>query len=238
MNKNFVIYGERNSGTNYLETILTGRSYHIDYHIRAFDIPVVNKSHGDNIDNIFGDKHFFGFHDEHIKKANNTIFIAIVRNPYDWIVALHNSKHHIPPDNHDIVNFLTNEWYSIKTDINHKNYGKEFIGDRNFNSINSQDNSLPKRYKNIFEMRSCKINFLYHKLKQMAKNYEFIKYEDLCFDPWSIVTEWALKYNLPLNMPILEPIDKQPYQIESKIKEIIDNNIDWEIENQIGYFRK
>ena len=230
VNKSFVIYGERNSGTNYLETILTGESHHLYHDISAFEIPCDNSSVLEKRPSIFGAKHFFGYYDEKIKTASNVIFIGIVRNPYDWIMGLSRTLHHIPTENHDIISFLTNEWYSIEHNKKHVDYGKEKIQDRNFKN--------GMRYKNIFAMRNKKLSYLHNTMPAIAENYEFIRYEDLCQDPWSIVTRWSKKYNLPLNMPILQPINKEPYHIEPEIKKIIDNNIDWEIENQIGYFRK
>lgn len=227
-NKSFVIYGERNSGTNYLETLLTGKSYHLHHHVAAFDINLINPSAIESeFKNLFGHKHFFGFHSDAIKKADNTIFIGIVRNPYDWIMALNKSLHHIPPVNHKIKNFLLNEWYSIHHDKKSKFYGKEKLNDRDF------DTEL--RYKNIFAMRSKKLKYLYHTMPKIANNYDLIRYEDLCTDPWSIITEWSDRYHLSLNMPIMHPIKKEPYKIDSKIKKIIDNNLDWYIENKIGY---
>lgn len=237
--KSFVIYGERNSGTNYLETVLTGQSYHLFYPQPAFmNIPVLNKSSPKEqrkdpakkhivSKNEFGHKHFFGFYDQNIKIASNVIFIGIVRNPYDWIIALNRDKHHIPPENYDIVNFLSNEWYSIDHNKKSKNYGKELMTDRDFET--------GVRYENIFKMRSKKLRYLYHTMPNIAKNYELIKYEDFCNDPWSIVTEWSNKYRIPMKMPIMEPIEKKPYHIEPEIKQIIDEGIDWDIENSIGY---
>jgi len=222
MIKNFTIYGERNSGTNYLETVLTGKSRKYSRDDYAFKIPLVWH---------YGFKHFFGHHTEQIKnKGDHTLFIGIVRNPYDWIMALSRTKHQVPKENHDIKNFLANEWYSIFTNPKKDNHGSERVDDRDFET--------GLRYKNIFALRSKKFRYLYETMPTIAKNYEFIKYEDLCNDPWSIVTKWSKKYNLPLNMPIIKPIKKEPYHIEPDIKKIIDDNIDWQIENEVGYFKR
>ena len=229
INKSFVIYGERNSGTNYLETILTGQSYHISSNMPAFDCLVLNPSRID-MKCKYGHKHFFGFYDKEIQEADTSIvFIGIVRNPYDWIKALNNGiKHHIPPKNYPMLNFLSNQWYSIDHDPESPTYGNELLEDRDFET--------GLRYENIFKIRSKKLRYLYHTMPTIAKNYEFIKYEDLCSDPWSFVTHLSLKYNIPLKMPILEPIIKDPYYFSCEIKQIIDDNIDWDIENEIGYF--
>jgi len=232
--KSFVIYGERNSGTNYLETILTGESYHLYHDTSAFEIPCDNSSVEGKSLSIFGSKHFFGYHDDQIKsEGRSNIFIGIIRNPYDWLVACNKDKHHIPPENHEIKDFLTNEWYSIEHGEKNKDRGKEKIEDRNFKN--------GMRYKNVFEMRSAKIKYLCQTmpiLTKKTKNYELIKYEDLCFDPWSIITEISKKYLLPMNMPIMEPIEKNPYEIDPEIRQIIDNNIDWKTETLAGYARR
>ena len=230
VNKSFVIYGERNSGTNFLETLITGQSYHLSHNIAAFDIPVINSSTKQYFRSDYGHKHFFGFHDEEIKTASNVIFIGIVRNPYDWIMGLSRTLHHIPTENHDIISFLTNEWYSIQHNKESTNYQKEIFRDRDF--------CTGLRYKNIFAMRNKKLSYLHNTMPAIAENYEFIRYEDLCQDPWSIVTRWSKKYNLPLNMPILQPIKKEPHHIEPEIEQIINEGIDWDIENCVGYYKK
>ena len=90
-------------------------------------------------------------------------------------------------------------------------------------------------------MRSAKIKYLCQtmpSLTKKTKNYELIRYEDLCFDPWSIIAKISKKYFLPMNMPIMEPIEKNPYEIDPDIKQIIDNNVDWRAESLVGYARR
>lgn len=231
--KYFVIFGERNSGTNYLEAILTGRSFFLDHPLSAFDLPVLNPSYDSDskLENKFGSKHFFNHRlDQNIKDSGSKIiFIGIVRNPYDWIMALNRDKHHIPPENYDIKDFLSNEWYSIDHDKKSKTYGEELMEDRDFPS--------GLRYKNIFDLRKKKLDYLLNTMPKIATNYELVRYEDLSYDPWSIVTEWSNKYKLPLNMPFLPPKKRKVYEIESEIKQIIKENIDWEIEERLAYFK-
>jgi len=222
MINNLSIYGERNSGTNYLETVLTGKSRKYSRDDYAFKIPLVWH---------YGFKHFFGHHTEQIKKnGDHTLFIGIVRNPYDWIMALSRTKHQVPKENHDIKNFLANEWYSLFDTPNNDNYGLEIMNDRDFDT--------GFRYKNIFALRSKKLRYLYETMPTIAKNYELIKYEDLCKNPLLILESWSDKYNLELNTNFIQPIKKDPYKIEPEIKKIIDDNIDWQIENEVGYFKR
>lgn len=235
INNRFVIYGERNSGTNYLEVVLSGQSHFLSYPNSAFNADVINASVSRKYLNFYGNKHFFGWFDENIKQAKNIIFIGIARNPYDWIAALYRKKHHIPPENHEIKNFLTNEWYSVQHDPDDPSYGQELMDDRNFHTgILRVKPGL--RYKNIFEMRSTKLKYLFETMPLLSTNYEFIKYEDFISNTMNILTQWAKKYNLELNQSFMPAIKKEPYKIPEDIKDIIDDGIDWEIENKVGYY--
>ena len=76
MLKKYTIYGERCSGTNYLENIININ----------FDV---------NITWEYGWKHFFGFQDDLLKNSDDTLFICIVKNLPDWINSLYRQPHHL-----------------------------------------------------------------------------------------------------------------------------------------------
>lgn len=112
MIKKVTIYGERCSGTNYLEELLT----------ENFDVTLVWD---------YGWKHFFGFNE--LKNTDGVLFIGIVRNLHDWINSLYKKKHHLPKDNtKDVNSFLNNEFYSVDKD------NKEIMNDRNIYAKNSR----------------------------------------------------------------------------------------------------
>lgn len=112
MIKKVTIYGERCSGTNYLEELLT----------ENFDVTLVWD---------YGWKHFFGFNE--LKNTDDVLFIGIVRNLHDWINSLYKKKHHLPKDNtKDVNSFLNNEFYSVDKD------NKEIMNDRNIYTKNSR----------------------------------------------------------------------------------------------------
>ena len=56
----YTIYGERCSGTNYLQDVIE----------RNFDVELTWE---------YGFKHFFGFQEEQLKKSDDTLFICIIR---------------------------------------------------------------------------------------------------------------------------------------------------------------
>ena len=95
----FTIYGERCSGTTYLEQI-------------------INLNFKADITWEYGWKHFFGFHD--LTNSDDTLFICIVRNPYDWINSFYKYQYHLPIQFKNKFNFLNNEFYSINKNLKPK----------------------------------------------------------------------------------------------------------------------
>ena len=73
--KKITIYGERCSGTNYLEELL----------LLNFEVEIIWD---------YGWKHFFGFND--LNNSDDVLFIGIIRNIYDWINSFFREKHHLP----------------------------------------------------------------------------------------------------------------------------------------------
>lgn len=205
--KEFQLYGERHSGTNFLEGSIKNI---FDLHQTSF----------------FGGKHFMGFaKPEVISYARHTLFVGIVRNPYDWILAMEYLPHHIPKANKkSVLDFITNEWYSVN------NTGGEIKGDRNFLKSN-----LP-RYKNIFEMRKTKTYYLSHMMPLVASNYVFLTFEDLLLNYENTIRIIGSRFNLPIKGHFLEvrPLIKRSFPSDD-IKQLITNNLDWSVENSIGY---
>ena len=156
MLKKYTIYGERCSGTNYLQNIMN----------LNFNIKLTHE---------YGKKHFFGFQDEKLKKSDDTLFICIVRNPVDWVNSLYREKYHIAKHlRKNITDFLNKEFYSYNDKHSGLIDGSEIIEDRNIYT--------GKRYKNIFELRHTKIKWMMEELPNKVKNYIFIKHEDLLYD--------------------------------------------------------
>lgn len=152
MIKYFSVYGERCTGTNFLEQAI----------IENFQIELVWHYHY---------KHFFGFYDftkknSIIEDDNEVLFLGLVRDPVYWIDSFFKKKHHIPKENRiNIQLFLNNEFYSVNEDK------KEIMEDRHIET--------GERYKNIFELRYIKNDYLINKIKTKVNNYLLIRYEDL-----------------------------------------------------------
>lgn len=150
--KKVTIYGERCSGTNYLEQLL----------LQNFDIEIVW---------AYGWKHFFGFNN--LDNTDDVLFIGIIRNIVDWINSLYREKHHLPPEiTANIDSFLTNSFYSFRNDSKNQLTTDEIMTDRHIETN--------ERYKNIFESRYVKNKFLVDTMPKLVKNYCLITYDDLC----------------------------------------------------------
>jgi hypothetical protein len=188
MIKFVTIYGERCSGTNYLAALLTTN----------FDVDVCWKH---------GWKHFFGFND--LSTSDDTLFVGIIRNPYDWINSLYREKHHLPLINTSCVDsFLNNEFYSIFKD------GREIMSDRNIYT--------KKRYKNIFDMRHTKNKFLIEDMPKLVKNYLLITHESLLYDFTNTMNKLTNK-GLHIKSNITFPLNIIHYK-QQKHKLFIVNN--------------
>lgn len=177
MIKKVTVYGERCSGTNYLQQLL-----HTN-----FDVEII---YG------YGGKHFFGFCD--LSNSENILYIGIVRNIYDWINSLYREKHHLPTcltENEDT--FLENEFFSVEDN------GDEIMCDRNIYT--------KERYKNIFELRHVKNQYLIHDLPSLVKNYMLITYEDLIQHFKDIMNE-ICSFNLPIKNNIEFPLNVYYYK--------------------------
>lgn len=200
---NVTIYGERCSGTNYLENLLNIN----------FDIDITWN---------YGWKHFFGFQDKSLKNSDDTLFICIVRNPVDWVNSLYRKPHHLCDENcRSIENFLTKRIISYKFNsktfqkTNNDNQGKEILEDRNIYTKN--------RYQNIFELRHTKLQWMIEDLPKKVKNYIFIKHEDLLYnfnETLYKIKNKGLKIKENINFPInTDRYKKQNYKYVKKVNQ-------------------
>tara|TARA_B100000886_G_scaffold339800_1_gene306425 strand:+ start:5772 stop:9152 length:3381 start_codon:yes stop_codon:yes gene_type:complete len=197
--KKYTIYGERCTGTNYLENIIN----------MNFDV---------NITWEYGWKHFFGFQDDKLKNSDNTLFICIVRNLPDWINSFYREMHHLPlryknnmSEEEKIDEFLNKEFWSFFDNNGNRDISKEIMEDRNMYT--------GERYKNIFELRNTKIKWMIEDLPNKVKNYIFIRYEDLENNFEKILLEIKDKgleikknINFPLNTTIYKSQEDKVFQ--------------------------
>lgn len=162
------IFGERCSGTNYLEELVTAN----------FDVEICWN---------FGWKHFFNI--DTIKRGvqhnnNDTsdiLFICIVRNVKDWLNSLYKTPHHLPQCmlHKGVDYFLSSTAYSVDT-LSVKEDGSNDVFAKEIEKKDDWHIYSNVRYKNIFELRYTKIKFLTLDLPRLVQNVFYIRHEDLC----------------------------------------------------------
>jgi len=236
--KKFAILGERCTGTNCLEEAIL-KNFVIDYTAE------------------FGNKHFFCYNNYNKRDSNDTLFIGIVRNPIYWLNSFSKELHHVSSVNKaSLQNFLFNEFYSVETIkeetnffgnkllLNNKlNYNqKEIINTRDLNYLNG------KKYKNIFELRKVKQNFLIKLMPFKVKNFILINYEDILYNFEITMNIIKNKFHLKQKLSNFEKVTKYKKSITYNfIKQrditfsvdtikLIWKNLDIQQENALGYF--
>ena len=193
--QNFTIFAERHCGTNFLEKWIN----------KSLNIPVTWK---------YGWKHFWAHHEKTIPYSNNTLFIGIVRNPYNWIAAMYKNPYHIIlKPKITLLNFMNCKIISID---------------------NKTGDLLEQEYNNIFHLREIKNNHLLNTMPNICKNYLLLNYEslfhiDIIFD--AIVSNFKLsQYSFFSNNFI-----QSHYTLGELEVDTINKNINWTTENLLNY---
>lgn len=217
--KRFTIMGERCSGTNYIQKLFLKNVFNAD------------------ITWNYGWKHWFGFYDfKNDEYENETLFIGIIRDPIEWINSLYANKHHIPTENYDIDNFLFNKWYSIDNEGNEINYENTIYRDINY--------ITNKNFKNIFELRKLKNEYLKSILPNKVHNYVLINYDNFMLHPEknfnALCDYFSLSYekieNIELNCYDNATLFRKRELIISKhYIDKIKENLDLEQEESLGF---
>ena len=239
----FTIFGERCSGTNYLEQVITS-NFEIKY---SSDIC---------------NKHFFCFNNYNNIDTSKTLFIGIVRNPIYWLNSFSKELYHVPEINRQpLKSFLFNEWYSVLNEqpdkpTNHFNENtiltnKRFITNAN-PLINKKDFNYKtgQKCKNIFELRKIKNQYLMEKMPEMfPNNYIFINYENLLYKFEETMGEIKRRFNLRprysqfVNVKKYKKTDNYSFVNQRSITfnpqtiDLIWKNLCMEQENLLGYFK-
>lgn len=230
------IYGEMHSGTNYLEMLLKNNFP---------KTPVFSGLSPKK--RIFSQKHFpawftkpLSYHsslgiDERfwtLDNSKDTLFIVIVRDPYNWVRALYKRPYHI----RQARTFSA----FIKRDVQFK------ISKDRINAIDLNPET-GKFFSNPLTMRSAKLaNILY--LPQKVSHCFFINYESLRDYPQQVLDEIAQRYSVAKNRQFV-PIKtykstekvytgSRYFPISEKDLTFINSQIDWSIEEKFGYKQK
>jgi len=214
--KNYTIFGERHSGTNLLEKVMRSYGLPLTYNIGAGGEPAHFK-------------HWFGHDMDVIRNNKDTLFIGIVRNPYDWIMAMFKKPYHVKKEiTKDFESFITKEWSSWHDNFprGHEYYWKEILRDRN--PISGE------RYENIFQLRAVKNKYLSN-LHKLTNNCIRVRYEDLTddFDTFFSKPMESFGFNKLDKPDYIHKKDNYPMEYD-QVK-LINDGVIWETEAPFGY---
>ncbi len=165
---NFVLLGERCSGTNIIEA-------------------AVQLNASCSASQAAGFKHFPNLPDaETASRLRDLPVIVVVRHPVEWAKAMYAHPWHAAPHllSVNFSEFLRAEWYSVWNEQafvppDDPRYGKEMMSDR--------DPFTGQRYENLLRMRSGKMK-LFLELASAAKTRVVVRLEDYAKNPTEVIS--------------------------------------------------
>ena len=220
------LYGQRCSGTNYLQRLIEQ------------NLP------GLKVSFCFGYKHSTpkNLHQPH----DDCLFCVIYRDPYTWLQSLHQNAWHAHPRMRDapFSEFIRLPWHCIYdhescTPPDDPMYGKEMMHERH------PESGL--RYANVMQMRSDRIR-RWQFLSARVKHFWWVQYESLCRLPELMIDDLAeaagrrrcrpfrpvIQYKGIRSCPAYVP--KRYAPISTADRAFITAELNWRVENRIGYF--
>ena len=179
------IYGERNTGTNYLEQLLL-----LNYEVKSLkylpDTKVGFLLKYETCVGLFYEMNknkFLGW--KHGKQKINSInkyadqelvVIGIIKNPYSFIKSLNKRPYHNRKrKNLDLKTFVSKGWQTI-----------------------IRDNCMFKKYKTPVDLWNDKSRSLLSMSSKINKDHFLLKYEDLVSDPEKMIMDIGKKTGLEL----------------------------------------
>lgn len=168
------IFGERCSGTNFLESLLRNNFPSIEITWR------------------FGWKHFFP--KQPLIDTAHCLFIVIHRDPFDWLQSFHKKPHHAAPALKRISfsKFIRHEWWcewreSTGIERGDPAYGAEMMFERNPDTGD--------RFITPMQLRTAKIRH-WAALENEVENIKYVSYGRLILDQEGWLTELSRQFFL------------------------------------------
>ena len=145
----YIIYGERNSGTNYLQKLIEINYNSLNYYNKKDNIEIHN--------NLW--KHCLPNYSENFYNTDIVIFV-IRRDIYSWLLSMYKKPYHLEINYSNFKDFVLNKNISNYVfNINNVHYYTE--------------------YNDIIELYQEKYNYYENILNKKFKNIIYINYEDL-----------------------------------------------------------
>lgn len=241
MKKKIKVFGERNTGTNYIEKLIENN---LDIEIISGIVPrpflwlTLGTEKGRDLyfkmfyERTFGWKHSVAPDSEKMAKAGeHIVFIAAFKNPYSWLLSLYKKPYHLGEAKREsFAAFLE----SPCPTVGRENYGPAF--------------------KNPVEMWNIK-NRSYLDLQEKANLYP-LRYEDLLENPGKVIDDIGDKFSISLRKKGFQNIEKSTKEpgrknfdfyrnyylqeewkknLDSKALTIINGSLDHDLAKSLGY---
>lgn len=216
----FYVKGERCSGTNYLEKLIE-ENLSVKIYEAEWKHSYINLGITDKIDN----------------PIINHLTIFIFRNVFDWLRSFYMAPHHL--EGAESAHWVNQPTFGefIRREV------KVVDNDNQIRNIDRHPYTL-ENPKDLLQLRKWKIeNWLNY--KKLGKPAHYVKYEDLAKNPEKIIREindlW-FHVNFSFKNWIYHKKDKKVKYEPKKYFKIGNNdfayiieNVDWNLEKQIGY---
>jgi len=220
--KRFALIGQRCSGTNFVEHLMKKNFPNCRFYVTDNVKDTPHKHHWPKID---------GTTDFPFLHFDSCLFVLVVRNPYDWLSSL----------------FIHSE---LMFAMRRKNFStflrcqaRHVFEDRRFDTHFGTNNPP---FSNILAMRNYEIaNFL--EAGKRVKNFAVVSYDTVNSDPEGFIEYLANYFQLKRSRRFVsvntykgcknrayKPRNYAPITPENL--DFIFENLNWDIENQLGFF--
>ena len=210
------IFGERNCGTKYLRNIIKNQlkiRLNNKYGFKHFYIKGLSPR---GIENTTTDNECV----KSIYESENTLFLFIIRNPYDWVSSMFRKPYHIKNNNaKNLLEFVSQKYIAYENTCidnhwtaNEKHKYPYFIEEAD----------------NLIDLRNKKNNH-FIQLGNKVKNFQIIRQEHLLDD----INFMIKKFNLGKDIKSLDNFKKPiSNKLDDTVNKFINSNLDNPIDNK------
>lgn len=234
--RRIVLLGERNSGTTFMERLLT-KSVHNKYRISAkipffsSNIPILSYKHMWRHD-LLSDKEL-----EQIAALHSTLFILQMRNACSWVDGMYRKPWHMCPSNSKDP--CSGIYVAINRNETSKMTRAQFMLNAWRDNAEATRNVANYTYANVFDLRRHKLKIMLQ-LKQIIPHRTYIsRLHVLERNPNAVLRELRAIFGIQLK-PNVFSLTKSlnvhpPVCLTQDEYEIVQRAVDWVVEGQVGY---
>lgn len=257
------IFGERCSGTNYLQSLINNNFLNVDLNFRYGwkHYPCWQNSAWKKIYSPHFSKYYLDLIDN-----EDYLFIFIVRNPYDWLQSFYTNPHNVSSrvNRNTFHSFISSEWYTEENETIQwilKNHKASPIGvhskndwvcryffnphlHRELSTVFWDINPMKmSSFPNVLALRTARFeNFI--RIYTKVSNACIIQYEKLRDCPSEVLNQIAEIFGIKKVEEFL-PVKgykgtnikfvRKKYTLPLESKEYIDAHLNQEVERYFGY---